>query len=84
VHPLLDLKRGELPVGGGPTWGRFTGGLQTVLLLSALRPLPNRARDRFVQFAWLPISGGQFLAMLALFLYNQQKRKQRGESARED
>jgi phosphatidylglycerophosphate synthase len=81
VHPVLDLLRGELPVGGGPWWGRLTGGSQTVLLLSALRPPPNRFRDRFLKLAWLPISAGQFLAMVMLFSYN---RKIRAKTEREN
>ncbi len=67
AHPLLDLWRRNLPVGGGPWWGRLTGGSQTGLQLTALAPFLGPWRDEFVRRACVPISGGQLLTMLMLF-----------------
>ena len=72
VHPILDLLRGDLPVGGGPWWGRLTGGSQTALFLYALAPIPQRTRRHLLRIAWLPVSAGQILSMSLLFFHHRK------------
>jgi phosphatidylglycerophosphate synthase len=67
AHPLIALRRKDLPVGGGPWWGRLTGGSQTALQLVVLAPFLGTWRDWLARRACVPISGGQLLAMLLLF-----------------
>ena len=42
LDPLLALRAGQLPAGGGPWWARVTGAAQMALFLTALAPLPGR------------------------------------------
>lgn len=66
LDPLVDLRRGKLPQGGGPWWSRLTGSGQMVLFLTALAPIDWRWRKRTLFLAALPVSGGQGLVILVL------------------
>jgi phosphatidylglycerophosphate synthase len=66
IHPLLDLRTGRLPSGGGPWWSRATGVLQMAMLLAAFAPLDGTWRDAlFAAIVW-PVSLAQLATMLAL------------------
>jgi phosphatidylglycerophosphate synthase len=66
LDPLMDLRRGKLPQGGGPWWSRLTGSSQMVLFLTALSPFGWRWRKRTIDIAALPASGGQSIAIIVL------------------
>lgn len=66
LDPLVDLRRGKLPQGGGPWWSRLTGSGQMVLFLTALAPASWRWRKRTLDIAVLPVSGGQSIAIIVL------------------
>jgi len=69
LGPILDLRRGRLPHGGGPWWSRLTGTAQMVLFLAALAPLKDSWRARVmraVRLAALPVSAGQGVAIVVL------------------
>jgi phosphatidylglycerophosphate synthase len=66
LDPLLDMRWGELPRGGGPWWSRVTGTLQMVLFLTALAPFKGRWRKQAIEIATLPVSVGQGVAILVL------------------
>jgi phosphatidylglycerophosphate synthase len=42
LDPLVALRAGRLPAGGGPWWARVTGAAQMLLFLTALASLPLR------------------------------------------
>jgi phosphatidylglycerophosphate synthase len=71
IHPLLELRDGRLPVGGGPWWGRLAGGAQNVFLFLALAPTGGRLRDRGMRASWLPVDAGQ-LAAIAVALIRRR------------
>jgi phosphatidylglycerophosphate synthase len=66
LDPLVDVRRGRLPHGGGPWWSRLTGTGQMVLFLTALAPINWRWRKRTLSLAALPVSGGQGVAIIVL------------------
>jgi phosphatidylglycerophosphate synthase len=66
LDPLVDVRRGRLPHGGGPGWSRLTGSSQMVLFLTALAPIDWRGRKRTLSLAALPVSAGQSLALIVL------------------
>lgn len=66
VEPLVDLRRGRLPQGGGPWWSRLTGSSQMILFLTALAPINWRWRKRVLAFTQLPVSVGQGIAIIVL------------------
>jgi phosphatidylglycerophosphate synthase len=66
AHPLIALRRGGLPAGGDPWWGRVTGTAQMVLFVAALAPIEGHLRDSTLALAALPISGAHLAAMLVL------------------
>lgn len=68
AQPLLDLRAGRLPHGGGPWWSRVTGVAQMVLLIGALAPVDGPERDAVLGAAVWPISGAQLVTLLALLL----------------
>jgi phosphatidylglycerophosphate synthase len=68
TQPLLDLRAGRLPRGGGPWWGRVTGVAQMVLLIGALAPVDGPERNAALGLAVWPISGAQLVTLLALLL----------------
>ena len=78
AQPLLDLRAGRLPRGGGPWWSRVTGVAQMALLIGALAPVDGAERDAvFGVVAW-PVSGAQLATMLALLLPRLRGRRQHG------
>jgi phosphatidylglycerophosphate synthase len=68
LDPLISLRHGKLPQGGGPWWSRLAGACQTGLILIALAPFEPRQRNRFLSLAALPVSAGQCLALLVLLI----------------
>ena len=66
IHPLLDLRAGEPPSGGGPWWSRVTGMTQMALLLAAIAPITGAARDAILGIVVWPVSLAQLGTMLAL------------------
>ncbi len=71
LDPILDLRRGKLPRGGGPWWSRLTGTSQMILFLAALAPLKGRWREqvmRTVKMAAPLVSIGQGAAILILLV----------------
>jgi phosphatidylglycerophosphate synthase len=65
-HPLLALRRGGLPSGGGPRWARATGTAQMALFLLALAPARARPDRRVLGALALPISAAQGATQLLL------------------
>ena len=68
IHPLLDLRAGRLPSGGGPWWSRATGVAQMALLLAAFAPITGAARDAVLGVVVWPVSLMQLATMLALLV----------------
>ncbi len=66
IHPLLDLRAGRLPAGGGPWWCRATGVAQMTLLIAAFAPVTGPARDAILAVVVWPVSLAQLATMLAL------------------
>jgi len=71
LHPLLDVRAGGLPHGGGPWWARVTGAAQMGLVLLALAPSRSRSRRRVLSMLPGPISMGQLATQLALLARRQ-------------
>jgi phosphatidylglycerophosphate synthase len=66
LHPLLDLRTGRLPAGGGPWWSRVTGVAQMATLISGFAPVERAPRDAILgALIWL-VSLAQVFTMLAL------------------
>lgn len=74
AHPIVALRRSELPAGGDPWWGRVTGVAQMVLFIAALAPLAGSLRDLMLQFAAPPISLAQCLVMVSLLLQRLRRK----------
>ncbi|HTE85943.1 MAG TPA: CDP-alcohol phosphatidyltransferase family protein [Dehalococcoidia bacterium] len=66
LHPLLDLRDGMLPSGGGPLWSRVTGIGQGGLMLAALAPFRRRPRRLVLTGLAGVISGSQTTTLLLL------------------
>lgn len=66
LDPLISLRNGHLPQGGGPWWSRLAGASQTGLFFAALAPFGGRWRNRLLTSAALPVSTGQCIALLVL------------------
>ncbi|HEY7850015.1 MAG TPA: hypothetical protein VIC27_08120, partial [Ktedonobacterales bacterium] len=66
IHPLLALRAGKVPLGGGPWWSRVTGMTQMALLLAAFAPITGAARDAILGIMVWPVSLAQLITMLAL------------------
>lgn len=75
IHPLLALRAGELPSGGGPWWSRATGVAQMAMLLAAFAPIAGTARDMILGIVVWPISLAQLGAMLALLALSAPQRR---------
>lgn len=71
-HPLLDLRGGKLPSGGGPWWSRATGAAQMVMLVAAIAPITGAARDAVLGVLVWPVSLMQLATMLALLLLRRR------------
>jgi len=66
IHPLLALREGKLPVGGGPWWSRMTGMTQMAVLMAGFAPIAGPARDTILGIVIWPVSLAQLATMLAL------------------
>ncbi|HEX5441028.1 MAG TPA: CDP-alcohol phosphatidyltransferase family protein [Ktedonobacterales bacterium] len=66
IHPLLALRAGKLPVGGGPWWSRVTGMTQMAVLMAGFAPIVGPARDAILGIVIWPVSLAQLATMLAL------------------
>jgi phosphatidylglycerophosphate synthase len=66
LDPVISLRDGNLPQGGGPWWSRLAGASQTGLFFTALAPFGGRWRNRLLAFAALPVSAAQSIALLVL------------------
>jgi phosphatidylglycerophosphate synthase len=66
LDPIISLRDGNLPQGGGPWWSRLAGASQTGLFFIALAPFGGRSRNRLLAFAALPVSIVQCMAVLVL------------------
>lgn len=75
LDPLIDLRKGKLPHGGGPWWSRVTGTAQMLLFLTALAPTNRRWRRQVLAIAALPVSIGQGITILVLLVRKIQENK---------
>jgi phosphatidylglycerophosphate synthase len=66
LDPLISLRNGHLPQGGGPWWSRLAGASQAGLFFVALAPFGGRWRNQLLASAALPVSTGQCIALLVL------------------
>lgn len=66
VQPILALRQGALPAGGGPWWSRVTGVAQMALFILALAPLNWPLRETVLGVVVWPISLAQLVVMLVL------------------
>jgi phosphatidylglycerophosphate synthase len=73
LDPLLALKQGKLPQGGGPWWYRMVGASQMALLIVALAPINWKQRKHILTAISLPVSIGQCAAILVLLTRKLQK-----------
>src|SRR5689334_21734062 len=64
IHPILALRAGKLPVGGGPWWSRVTGMTQMAVLIAAFAPVAGPVRDAFFGVIIWPVSLAQLATML--------------------
>ncbi len=63
LEPVVALRQGKLPRGGGSWWYRLAGVGQMGLLIVALAPFNWRKRKQFLSAASVPISIGQSAAI---------------------
>jgi phosphatidylglycerophosphate synthase len=73
LDPLLALKQGKLPQGGGPWWYRMVGASQMALLIVALAPINWKQRKHILTAISLPVSIGQCAAIIVLLTRKLQK-----------
>lgn len=76
IHPLLTLREGKVPVGGGPWWSRVTGMTQMAVLMAAFAPVTGHVRDTIFGIVIWPVSLAQLATMLALLAMRLPKRRQ--------
>ena len=76
IHPLLTLREGKVPVGGGPWWSRLTGMTQMAVLMAAFAPVAGHGRDTIFGIVIWPVSLAQLATMLALLAMRLPKRRQ--------
>jgi phosphatidylglycerophosphate synthase len=74
LDPLLALRAGRLPAGGGPWWARLTGAAQMALFLTALAPLPLRRRRPFPRVIAGMVSAAQAASLLRLLVERRHGR----------
>lgn len=72
MHPLLDLRSGKLPAGGGPWWSRVTGVAQMAMLLAAIAPVAGEVRDAVLAAIVWPVSLAQMATVLALLALRRE------------
>jgi phosphatidylglycerophosphate synthase len=77
IHPLLALRAGKLPVGGGPWWSRVTGMTQMAVLMAGFAPIAGPARDAILGIIIWPVSLAQLATMLALLAFRRRERQER-------
>ena len=75
IHPLLALRAGKLPVGGGPWWSRVTGMTQMAVLMAGFAPIAGPARDTILGIVIWPVSLAQLATMLALLALRRRSRR---------
>lgn len=75
IHPLLALRAGKLPVGGGPWWSRVTGMTQMAVLMAAFAPVTGAVRDAVFGIIIWPVSLAQLATMLTLLVVRPHRRK---------
>lgn len=75
IHPLLALRAGKLPVGGGPWWSRVTGMTQMAVLMAAFAPVTGAVRDAIFGIIIWPVSLAQLVTMLALLVVRPPRRQ---------
>ncbi|HET9981079.1 MAG TPA: CDP-alcohol phosphatidyltransferase family protein [Ktedonobacterales bacterium] len=75
IHPLLALRAGKLPVGGGPWWSRVTGMTQMAVLMAAFAPVTGAVRDAIFGIIIWPVSLAQLATMLALLAVRPPRRQ---------
>ena len=76
IHPLLALRAGKLPVGGGPWWSRVTGMTQMAVLMAGFAPIAGPARDAILDIVIWPVSLAQLATMLALLALRRRSRRE--------
>lgn len=74
IHPLLALRAGKLPVGGGPWWSRVTGMTQMAVLMAGFAPIAGPTRDAILGTIIWPVSLAQLATMLALLALRRRSR----------
>ncbi|HEX5157218.1 MAG TPA: CDP-alcohol phosphatidyltransferase family protein [Ktedonobacterales bacterium] len=77
IHPLLALRAGKLPVGGGPWWSRVTGMTQMAVLMAGFAPIAGPARDAILGIIIWPVSLAQLATMLALLALRRERQEHR-------
>jgi phosphatidylglycerophosphate synthase len=77
IHPLLALRAGKLPVGGGPWWSRVTGMTQMAVLMAGFAPIAGPVRDAILGIIIWPVSLAQLATMLALLAFRRRERQER-------
>ena len=75
IHPLLALRAGTVPVGGGPLWSRVTGMTQMAVLMAAFAPVTGLVRDTIFGVIIWPVSLAQLVTMLALLAVRPSRRQ---------
>jgi phosphatidylglycerophosphate synthase len=73
IHPILALRAGKLPVGGGPLWSRVTGMTQMAVLMAGFAPIAGPTRDTILGIVIWPVSLAQLVTMLALLVLRRRK-----------
>ncbi|HEY7342433.1 MAG TPA: CDP-alcohol phosphatidyltransferase family protein [Ktedonobacterales bacterium] len=73
IHPVLALRAGKLPVGGGPWWSRVTGMTQMAVLMAGFAPVVGPLRDAILGIVIWPVSLAQLVTMLALLALRRRK-----------
>jgi hypothetical protein len=66
IQPVLALRQGALPAGGGLWWSRVTGVAQMALFILALAPVNWPLREAMLGVIAWPISLAQLASMLVL------------------
>ena len=75
IHPILALRAGKLPIGGGPWWSRVTGMTQMAVLMAGFAPITGPARDAILEVIIWPVSLAQLATMLALLALRRRQRR---------
>jgi len=76
IHPLLAVRAGKLPVGGGPWWSRVTGMTQMAVLMAGFAPIVGPVRDAILGIVIWPVSLAQLATMLALLALRRREHRE--------